>query len=100
MPKGGDLHHHYSGSVYAETYLEYVVDNDCYEARCYELLDFMRAHKIGPVCLLKSNCSLSPGSFSIALLSNSPLIASTSRLFYCPCSQLPGTFDYIKYSKT
>ena len=22
MPKGGDLHHHYSGSVYAETYLE------------------------------------------------------------------------------
>ncbi len=22
MPKGGDLHHHYSGSVYGETYLE------------------------------------------------------------------------------
>jgi adenosine deaminase/adenosine deaminase CECR1 len=24
MPKGGDLHHHYSGSVYAEQYLEFV----------------------------------------------------------------------------
>lgn len=28
MPKGGDLHHHYSGSVYAETYLQYVEDAD------------------------------------------------------------------------
>ncbi|MCX6215899.1 adenosine deaminase [Spirosoma sp.] len=25
MPKGGDLHHHYSGSVYAETYLDHVI---------------------------------------------------------------------------
>jgi adenosine deaminase len=25
MPKGGDLHNHYSGSVYAETYIRYVV---------------------------------------------------------------------------
>lgn len=24
MPKGGDLHHHYSGTIYAETYLEWV----------------------------------------------------------------------------
>lgn len=24
MPKGGDLHHHYSGSIYAETYLDWV----------------------------------------------------------------------------
>ncbi|CAF3000964.1 unnamed protein product [Rotaria sp. Silwood2] len=24
MPKGGDLHHHYSGSIYAETYLNWV----------------------------------------------------------------------------
>ncbi|MEA1936273.1 MAG: adenosine deaminase [Thermodesulfobacteriota bacterium] len=24
MPKGGDIHHHYSGSVYAETYLDWV----------------------------------------------------------------------------
>jgi adenosine deaminase len=30
MPKGGDLHHHYSGSVYAETYINYVVQKDYY----------------------------------------------------------------------
>lgn len=30
MPKGGDLHHHYSGSVYAETYIGYVVQQDYY----------------------------------------------------------------------
>ena len=24
MPKGGDLHHHYSGSIYAETYVDFV----------------------------------------------------------------------------
>jgi hypothetical protein len=28
MPKGGDLHHHYSGSVYAETYFDFVVHAD------------------------------------------------------------------------
>ncbi|MBB2147479.1 amidohydrolase family protein [Pedobacter gandavensis] len=28
MPKGGDLHHHYSGSVYAETFIDYVVKKD------------------------------------------------------------------------
>ena len=28
MPKGGDLHNHYSGSVYAETYIGYVVRKD------------------------------------------------------------------------
>lgn len=26
MPKGGDLHNHYSGSIYAETYLDWVED--------------------------------------------------------------------------
>lgn len=30
MPKGGDLHHHYSGSVYAETYLQYALQKDLY----------------------------------------------------------------------
>ena len=30
MPKGGDLHHHYSGSVYVETYLDWVRDNKLY----------------------------------------------------------------------
>src|ERR1035437_316705 len=24
MPKGGDIHHHYSGAIYAETYLDWV----------------------------------------------------------------------------
>lgn len=28
MPKGGDLHHHYSGSVYTETYINRVVANN------------------------------------------------------------------------
>ena len=28
MPKGGDLHNHFSGSVYAETYIDYVVGKD------------------------------------------------------------------------
>ncbi|WP_155297238.1 amidohydrolase family protein [Spirosoma aerolatum] len=28
MPKGGDLHHHYSGSIYTETYIDYVVNNN------------------------------------------------------------------------
>jgi adenosine deaminase len=28
MPKGGDLHHHYSGSVYTETYIDFVVNNN------------------------------------------------------------------------
>ena len=28
MPKGGDIHHHYTGSIYAETYLEWVGDKD------------------------------------------------------------------------
>jgi adenosine deaminase len=30
MPKGGDLHHHYSGSVYTETYINRVVANKFY----------------------------------------------------------------------
>ncbi|MGV8056448.1 MAG: adenosine deaminase [Smithellaceae bacterium] len=29
MPKGGDLHHHYSGSIYAESYLDWVEAADC-----------------------------------------------------------------------
>jgi adenosine deaminase len=28
MPKGGDLHHHYSGSVYAESFVNYVIAQD------------------------------------------------------------------------
>jgi adenosine deaminase len=28
MPKGGDLHHHYDGSIYTETFVEYAIKND------------------------------------------------------------------------
>jgi len=28
MPKGGDIHHHYSGSIYAETYLDWAENNN------------------------------------------------------------------------
>lgn len=28
MPKGGDLHHHFSGSVYGETYLDFLMTQD------------------------------------------------------------------------
>ena len=34
MPKGGDLHHHYSGSIYAETYLEWVEKKGWYIDKC------------------------------------------------------------------
>ncbi len=30
MPKGGDLHHHYSGSIYAEPLLAYAIQKDFY----------------------------------------------------------------------
>ena len=29
MPKGGDIHHHYSGAIYAETYLDWASDGYC-----------------------------------------------------------------------
>ncbi|MFB1009476.1 MAG: hypothetical protein QMB85_10350, partial [Sulfurospirillum sp.] len=34
MPKGGDLHHHYSGSIYVETYLEWVKNKHWYIDSC------------------------------------------------------------------
>jgi len=34
MPKGGDLHHHYSGSLYAETYLEWVKNKQWFIDSC------------------------------------------------------------------
>ncbi|WP_460972749.1 adenosine deaminase [Spirosoma migulaei] len=30
MPKGGDLHHHYNGSIYAETFIDYAIKNDLF----------------------------------------------------------------------
>ena len=39
MPKGADLHHHYSGSVYAETYLKAIEHEDLWvQNETYELL--------------------------------------------------------------
>lgn len=34
MPKGGDIHHHYSGSLYAETYLEWVSKKGWFIDKC------------------------------------------------------------------
>src|SRR5471032_2106207 len=38
MPKGGDLHHHYSGALYAEQYLDWV-DNQgyCVDKASYQI---------------------------------------------------------------
>ena len=37
MPKGGDLHHHLTGAVYAESYIDYAVeDGDCIDATFYD----------------------------------------------------------------
>jgi adenosine deaminase/adenosine deaminase CECR1 len=30
MPKGGDLHHHFSGSIYAEPMIEDAINDDFY----------------------------------------------------------------------
>ena len=36
MPKGGDLHHHYSGSVYAESYVDFLdMQGYCVDKRTY-----------------------------------------------------------------
>jgi hypothetical protein len=33
IPKGGDLHHHLTGAVYAESYIQYAAeDGDCFDA--------------------------------------------------------------------
>ncbi|NOX15029.1 MAG: adenosine deaminase [Epsilonproteobacteria bacterium] len=34
MPKGGDLHHHFSGSIYAETYLDWISKKGWYIDKC------------------------------------------------------------------
>ncbi|MCY7295394.1 adenosine deaminase [Alteromonas sp. a30] len=34
MPKGGDLHHHYSGTIYAETYLDWVKEKGWHIDSC------------------------------------------------------------------
>jgi hypothetical protein len=40
MPKGGDLHNHLSGAVYAETFLDYASrDGDCIDTQKLEIVD-------------------------------------------------------------
>jgi len=34
MPKGGDIHHHFTGSIYAETYLDWVASKHWYIDQC------------------------------------------------------------------
>jgi adenosine deaminase len=39
MPKGGDLHHHLAGAVYAESYINYAVeDGDCIDRATFKIL--------------------------------------------------------------
>lgn len=39
MPKGGDLHHHYSGAVYAETYVDFLEKRGfCVDKRSYTIV--------------------------------------------------------------
>jgi hypothetical protein len=38
MPKGGDLHHHLTGAVYAESYIDYAVaDGDCIDGASFTI---------------------------------------------------------------
>jgi adenosine deaminase len=34
MPKGGDIHHHYTGTIYAETYLDWVEEKGWFIDKC------------------------------------------------------------------
>lgn len=34
MPKGGDIHHHYTGTIYAETYLDWVKNKNWFIDKC------------------------------------------------------------------
>jgi adenosine deaminase len=39
MPKGGDIHHHLTGAVYAESYIRYAVeDQDCIDGTTYAIV--------------------------------------------------------------
>jgi len=47
MPKGGDLHHHYTGTIYAETYLDWVKDKGWFIDRCtLKILKSNRTQKL------------------------------------------------------
>ncbi len=51
MPKGGDLHMHLSGAVYAETFLkEAAADNLCVDAKALTLVKNIGMTNAGPIC--------------------------------------------------
>lgn len=92
MPKGGDLHHHYSGSVYAETYLE------CAKAK---------GIRFDPLSLTTNDCAC--GITIDSLLNNPSLFRQTlqawSDLDYgnhfeieaAPDQKFFGTFAYFSH---
>ncbi|MDC8757122.1 adenosine deaminase family protein [Janthinobacterium fluminis] len=48
MPKGGDLHHHYSGAIYAEQYLEWVdKQHYCVDKATYQIVSVPAAIAAG-----------------------------------------------------
>ena len=52
MPKGGDLHMHLSGAVYAETFLkEAAADNLCVDTKALTLVKNLGLTSAGPICL-------------------------------------------------
>ncbi len=50
MPKGGDLHHHYTGTIYAETYLDWVGEKSWWIDKC--TLKIVKEKKDGTCDLL------------------------------------------------
>ena len=52
LPKGGDLHHHYSGALYAETYLDWVEKKEyCVVRATFNVNFVVSAQKPDPECL-------------------------------------------------
>lgn len=52
MPKGGDLHHHYSGSIYAETYLDWLKSsNKAINAKTLKVWNRNTDHKTDSVSI-------------------------------------------------
>lgn len=67
MPKGGDIHHHYSGSIYAETYLEWVSKKGWYIDKC--TLKIIKKSKITGCELLTVKQLMGNGALYTKLLS-------------------------------
>ncbi len=58
MPKGGDIHHHYSGAIYAETFLDWI-DKDGYWINSQSLkMEKTRSAKSLTIDQLRSNQAL------------------------------------------